>query len=85
MNPSERIEQIVKEKFPPGGNYIPLVQGIGVYLNEEKERINDVLHEIVSEMFLVGSGGESCKYLHAMIDEKLVVPIVGNNNELHHD
>lgn len=42
------------------------------YLDKEKERVNEILHEIVSALHDGEFGTENCNYLHQMIDEKLV-------------
>lgn len=77
MKPSERIKEISTKLF----NEDKLgARGLGIYgdlaiqeyLDEEKNRINEVLHEMVSMMH-DGSASDiqTANYLHQMIDEKL--------------
>lgn len=54
-----------------------IIKSIITYLDEEKERINKVLHEISSMMHDGNFDAQNCNYLHQMIDETLV-----DNNEL---
>lgn len=81
MKPSQRIDNLILKKVPVKEDgskewditYVDMA--IIEYLDEEKERINEILHEIVSTMY-DGSTGDTnqINYLHQMIDEKLVEP-----------
>lgn len=80
MKPSERINEIYEELNKPDGN--PTVRiwsyesAIARYLDEEKDRVNEVLHEIVNAQF--GNVINPGKRLHQLIDEKLVEPSTPN-------
>lgn len=49
-----------------------IAASIIVYLDEEKERVNEVLHEIVTALRDGSHDDLNMNYLHAMIDEQLV-------------
>lgn len=71
MKPSERIKIILIDRYD--GDLIELPCATRDYLDEEKERINEVLHEIISTMYDGTMGDtQTINYLHQMIDEKLV-------------
>lgn len=77
MKPLERIKEIAKDiakqenrnwGTPTDNDY---VKAILIYQDEEKIRVNDVLHAIVGAMHDGAFDTQNCNYLHQMIDEKL--------------
>lgn len=75
MKASDRIEEIMKKLIasaPFGIVYNNPIAGIIQYLDEEKARVNEVLHEIVGAVHDGAFDTQNCNYLHQMIEEKLV-------------
>lgn len=84
MKPSERITELTKE-IKAGAEKLSgeevgftgcRVEAIIVYLKEEKERVNEALHEIVINMYDGTAGSKKAvDSLHQMIDEKLIIEV----------
>lgn len=84
MKPSEQIlnsliefEDMPSKDLPPSekikGELNPFERALLKWLDMEKDRVNEILHEIVSTMYDGTMGDtQTINYLHEMIDEKLV-------------
>lgn len=71
MKPSERIWEIRQEYMDFGGTE---TSAIRQYLDEERERVNGVLHELVHAIHDGTHDTHNMNYIHDMIDEKLAEP-----------
>lgn len=74
MKAQDRIKELMEKIAEEKGDH-PLdhkIGGIWAYLDEEKERVNGILHEIVSALHDGAFDTQNCNYLHQMIEEKLV-------------